>query len=321
VQYNVNPLLLENASTPDTVAVIVQHTYGIPCDMQAISTWAAAKRISLIEDCCHCFGSRTDGRLCGTFGEFAFFSGQWNKPFSTGLGGFLLVNNPALADKVEALLAREAKTPGRFRRLVLRLQILAHESLVTPRTMGRLMRLYRKLNKLGLVVGSSTASELREDAMPVDYLAKMAPCQVRKGLRELGRIHKNISHRLRLTAYYHERLPALGFAPLGSGPVADWPLLRYPVRVANKEAVLTAAVRERIEIGSWFDLPLHDAEMALDNFGYRAGQCPQAELACREVINLPTHLKVDLATANRVLDFLQCHAQPAPTPAHQPSHA
>ena len=87
--FNVNPALLDAAARPDAAALIVQHTYGIPCDMAAIGDWTSRRGIPSIEDCCHSFGTKTNGRLCGTFGKFAFMSGQWNKPFSTGLGGML----------------------------------------------------------------------------------------------------------------------------------------------------------------------------------------------------------------------------------------
>ena len=95
--YNLDPKQLETAAADGVAAIIVQHTYGIPCDMTAVERWAGARGIPVVEDCCHTFGTSVDGRLCGTFGSFAFMSGQWSKPFSTGLGGMLLMNDAALA--------------------------------------------------------------------------------------------------------------------------------------------------------------------------------------------------------------------------------
>lgn len=109
--YNLDPQRLAAAASDDVAALIVQHTYGIPCPMVEIQRWADSRGIPLIEDCCHTFGTRIDGRLCGSFGAFAFMSGQWSKPFSTGLGGILLVNDPALAARVERLIQEEAHTP------------------------------------------------------------------------------------------------------------------------------------------------------------------------------------------------------------------
>lgn len=301
--YNLNPDLLEQIDTEKVSAVVVQHTYGIPCGMARIQAWADAEEVSVIEDCCHTFGVRVEGRLCGTFGRFAFMSGQWNKPFSTGLGGILLVNDPSLADEVSQLLDNEARQVGFLSNLFLSAQIRAFETLVTPRTTARITRFYRVLNRLGLVVGSSSEGELRGD-MPEKYLSTMAPCQIAKGLRELGRIEENIRHRKRLTAFYHGRLADLGFGPLRMD-VEELPLLRYPVRVTNKNAVLEAAEKSAVEIGSWFEIPLHPAETRMADFGYRSGMCPEAERASEQVINLPTHLKVDEKTAERTLRFLK----------------
>jgi dTDP-4-amino-4,6-dideoxygalactose transaminase len=307
--YNIAPALLKEAPR-DVSAVVVQHTYGIPADVAAVGRWAASGNLPMIEDCCHAFGTRVDGRLCGAVGDFAFMSGQWNKPFSTGLGGMLLVNKAALAERVQRILDEEAVAPGPLKSLVLAGQLLAHDLLVRPSTAGRLMQWYRRFTRWGLAVGSSSESELKGE-MPKRYLATMAECQARRGLRELRRIQENISHRKRMTAFYHAELPRLGFAPLGVPAAEDMPLLRYPLRVANKEEVLVRAVDARVEIGSWFEIPLHPAGTRMEDFGYIEGMCPEAERASREVVNLPTHLKVDQRTAEKTLDFLARHAKPA----------
>jgi perosamine synthetase len=307
--YNIRPDLLD-AAPSGAAALVVQHTYGIPCDIAAIGGWAERRRLPIIEDCCHAFGTKVDGRLCGTLGKFAFMSGQWNKPFSTGLGGMLLVNDSALADAVQRLVQSERNQPGRLTDLVLRCQIAAHDWLVRPSSAMLLTLLYRALNRVGLVRGSSSPGELR-GVMPDDYFTGMAPCQVRRGLRELARIDANIRHRVGLTAFYQRELARIGFSPLRVCGVEEMPLLRYPVRVANKAEVLSRAVRSGVEIGSWFECPLHPEGTRQEDFGYRDGMCPEAERAAREVVNLPTHLKVKPGTAERVLEFLRRHATPA----------
>jgi dTDP-4-amino-4,6-dideoxygalactose transaminase len=308
--YNLNPALLDSAAPPDIAAIIVQHTYGIPCDMTALGAWAKTKNVPVIEDGCHAFGSCWRGRLCGTFGVFAFMSGQWNKPFSTGLGGLLLVNDPVLADRVAQIIRDEAFVPRAWENLLLRVQILAHQLLVRPSTAMMTTSLYRVLGRLGLVIGSSSAGELRVE-MPRRYLGVMAPCQARQGLKEMARIEENIRHRRRLTAFYQVELPRLGFTTIPLPVVDELPLLRYPVRVSNKEEVLSRASRAGVEIGSWFEVPLHPAETNMESLGYRQGMCPEAEAASREVVNLPTHLKVDRRTAEKTLEFLARCAQPA----------
>ena len=110
--YNLDPTRLDAAAGDRVSAVIVQHTYGIPADMAAVGAWASSRSLPVIEDCCHTFGVRIGGRLCGTLGSFAFMSGQWNKFFSTGLGGMLLVNETTLAERVAEILRNELLAPG-----------------------------------------------------------------------------------------------------------------------------------------------------------------------------------------------------------------
>jgi dTDP-4-amino-4,6-dideoxygalactose transaminase len=306
--YNVDPALLDRVP-PDVAAVVVQHTYGIPADLAALGRWAAGRGIPLIEDCCHIFGVRAGGRLCGTWGAFSFMSGQWNKPFSTGLGGILLVNDAGLAERVGEILDREALSPGRLKSLLLAVQIMAFRFLVRPETAARMTSLYRAASTLGLAVGSSSTGEYR-GVRPAGYLSRMAACQAREGLREMAAIDENLQHRARLTAWYQQRLPGLGLAALGAMPAEGLPLLRYPVRVANKQELLAAAASQRLEIGSWFEVPLHPAGTRHEDFGYRQGMCPAAERACAEVINLPTHRRVGEQMAERTLDFLRVHARP-----------
>lgn len=307
--YNLNPDLLAQAYSSDVSAVIVQHTYGIPCEMGTFKAWADSKGMPVIEDCCHTFGARCGDQLCGTFGRFAFMSGQWNKPFSTGLGGMLLVNDTGLADRVADIIRDEATAPGRLRNLLLLAQILAFERLVTPRTVGWVTDFYRALTKYGLAIGSSSQEEL-DGTIPEGYFAKMASCQVKKGLREMARIDQNIEHRKRLTARYSKTLPRLGFAALPTAMADDRPLLRYPVRVANKAEVLREAKKARVEIGSWFEVPLHPEGTRMEDLGYLPGMCPEGELASKQVVNLPTHMKVSESTADTTLEFLRKVAEP-----------
>ncbi len=125
----------------------------------------------------------------------------------------------------------------------------------------------------------------------------------------MAHLEENIRHRTQLTAFYHRELPRLGFAVSRAIEPGAMPLLRYPLRVGNKREVLSRAGRAGVEIGSWFESPLHPAETRLENFGYTPGACPEAEAASAAVINLPTHLKVGQSAADRTLDFLRKHAR------------
>lgn len=307
--YNINPEHLEQLECRERAVLIVQHTYGIPCDMEPILAWASARGIPVIEDCCLAFGSRYKGQLCGTFGIASYFSGQWNKPFSTGLGGMLIVNNEELAARVQALIEEEMIDPPLSHRFRIWLQLKLYERFITPQTVQFFTHLYRKLSIMGLVVGSSTRSEYQGE-VPENYFMGMTESQARKGVYEIERIEENISHRRMLAKFYKEELPKIGFRPVELREHEDPVFVRYPIRVRNKKEVLEVAYRERVEIGSWFESPLHPEGTDLQRFHYTSGSCPEAEKAAQQVINLPTHRKTSLQEAQRVLAFLQKFGEP-----------
>jgi len=306
--YNIDTAQLPRQTTKATRALIVQHTYGIPAPMDAVMQWSRENNIPVIEDCCHAFGSRYQGRLCGTFGIGAFFSGQWNKPFSTGLGGVLVVHEPKLAAAVKRIHDSARDVPF-TENILLKMQIMAYNTLVTPRTNAFITKLYRVLSRMGIAAGSSSNAELAVQ-MPSNYLKKIAPCQLREGHNNLRSIKEDIAVRRRNTAYYSEELKKAGFATLCCRDDIDTVILRYPVRVANKQEVLSRALAHNIEIGSWFEVPLHPAGTNMVLLQYYTGMCPEAEKAAREVINLPTQSAVTAQEAHRVIEFLKRYARP-----------
>jgi hypothetical protein len=117
--YNVNQETLEAAwrkhSGLRPKAIIIQHTYGIPVEAEPIIHWARDEGLVVIEDCAHVVSSRYHEKACGSLGDAAFFSSQWSKPICTGLGGWGVANNPALADRLrrvrESFLAADKSLP------------------------------------------------------------------------------------------------------------------------------------------------------------------------------------------------------------------
>ena len=190
--YNLDPGLLEKwlTSRQDdrARAVIIQHTYGIPCDLDAITPLAEKGRLLVIEDSCHALGSTYKGRPVGTLGQAAFFSSQWSKPITTGLGGWAEINDPSLVEKMEAVLA-EYPGPKKIESLVLGLQHLAYNLAYHPRMFWILQGLYRKMGAMGLAIGSSTSRELCCEE-PGDYMKSMGKIQE----RQLDNLLANLGH-------------------------------------------------------------------------------------------------------------------------------
>lgn len=316
--FNIDPDRLDAARTPNTRAVIVQHTYGFPADMDRIAAWADRNNLPVIEDCCHALGCDYNGRRLGTFGKFAFFSSQWNKHYTTALGGVLIVNDADLAGRVAALIDREAVAPSRKQVWMLAAQMLAHHMLVYPRTILVAQSIFRWLTARGFVVGSASKEEF-DTRIPPNYVMLMSDLQARVGLCELARLGRNVKHRRKMCAYYRTTLGLEDAVQNGQ------PLVRFPLRVQDRPHFLAAAARSAIEVGTWFECPLHPIETDQEAFGYHDGDCPVAEDAARHMVNLPTHVRVSPAAAKRIAAFVKNYRadrgnRPPAAPGAKPSH-
>jgi len=72
--YNIDPGKIEDAISPDTVAIMVVHLYGQCCEMDTIKAIADRKKLKIIEDCAQAHGAKYNGKLAGTFGDYGCFS-------------------------------------------------------------------------------------------------------------------------------------------------------------------------------------------------------------------------------------------------------
>jgi len=310
--YNLDPGLAENwlssGRNQQARAVIIQHTYGIPCDLDAITPLAQKAGLLIIEDSCHALGSTYKGRPVGTLGHASFFSSQWSKPISTGLGGWAEINDPSLGDKMEAILA-EYPGPKKFESLVLGLQHLAYNLAYHPRMFWILQGLYRKMGAMGLAIGSSTASELCCEE-PGDYMKSMGKIQERQLEKLLRNIGQTIVRRKEQKTLVDALLQEKGFKSLDLASDYDPVVLRYPVQVGNKDQVLSQARLQRIQLGDWFLSPVHPNLEQWENAGYVPGTCPVAETISATTINIPLGPRVSDREIERTVAFLERVAQP-----------
>ena len=88
--------LIEKKITHKTKCIVIQNMLGLSNEVDEIVLLAKKHGLYTIEDCTHGFGGKYNGLYNGLKSDCSFYSSQWNKPFSTGVGGILLVNNQNL---------------------------------------------------------------------------------------------------------------------------------------------------------------------------------------------------------------------------------
>ncbi len=105
---NIDPSKIEEAITDKTRAIMVVHTMGKPCEMDAIMKIAKAHNLMVIEDACEAHGATYKGRIVGTIGDMGAFSFYTAHQIVCGEGGMVVTDNDKLADVV-----RSVKSHGR----------------------------------------------------------------------------------------------------------------------------------------------------------------------------------------------------------------
>lgn len=94
-------------------AMVPMHTFGHPADMTALLAVAHDFGIAVVEDAAESLGSSIGGRHTGTFGLLGTLSFNGNKTITTGGGGAILTNDPALGARAKHLTTT-AKQPHRW---------------------------------------------------------------------------------------------------------------------------------------------------------------------------------------------------------------
>ncbi|MCS5704697.1 DegT/DnrJ/EryC1/StrS family aminotransferase [Synechococcus sp. FGCU-3] len=101
--WNMVPEQVAAAITPRTAAIMVVHIYGLPVDMDPILELAERHQLAVIEDAAELIGGTYKGRPCGSFGHISTFSFYPNKHITTGEGGMVVTDDPALAERCRSL--------------------------------------------------------------------------------------------------------------------------------------------------------------------------------------------------------------------------
>ncbi len=300
--FNMDANDLAQKLTPNMRAIVVQHTYGIPSDMDALMNVADNRGIPVIEDCCHTFVSTYKGRRVGTFGIGSFYSFEWGKPIVAGIGGSAVVNDPAL-EKVLSQSYTAFQEPGFLIQFKITLQYHAFRVLYRPAFYWPVRSLFHKLGSLGLA--ESNYNPVGQDRIAEDFSLRMARPLRKRLQRKLREIDAVTHHSKWVAKQYRSEIQS----PVVKHPIlpekSDVVFARYPLLTDKKEELLKAAHKANVELAEWYATPVHPLkEKELDLVHYQDGMCPNAEMRCKQVVTLPVHRSVKKKDIEKIINFL-----------------
>lgn len=301
--YNLDPANLEQAITDKTKAIIVQHTFGYPADMQSIMKIANKHNIPVIEDCAHSLGATINSKPVGTFGMAALFSFGRDKMISSVAGGVAVTSDPELASAIKDV---QATSPQRT--IVWTLQNLLHPLIVpiSSKLSGRLkigqflLFLSQKLSMLNKVYEKG---ECRSE-IPSIISRRMPNAMALLVLKQLETLKENLQHRKRIADSYSTLLDDKAIR-VQSYTRGEPSYLRYTIEVEHPTKTRMHAKKAGYLLGNWYSDIIMPTSIDLDLLHYRKGSCPNAELLVTKNVNLPTSRAFSLKDAEHIAKIVK----------------
>lgn len=316
--FNMSPDAVERAITPRTCAILVQHTFGIPCDVDALLDIGARKGIPLVGDGAHAIGARWKDRPIGVWGVASFFSTQATKMLTTERGGFTVTADRELAARIREVQAAAAFDSERHERAALlrwcyRAALFARPG-VTPRA--------RAAEAFVAAVGAPGLAGIldfdREEYAAAlngecaePFPSRMPNLLAYAGVLQMQRIEPDLAHRRELAAYLESELPQRG-AVIANYPrdraAPSW--VRFPFLVEDRAAWAASMERAGLAPGYWLNDPIHPKGSNWQASGYVRGSCPNAEYVAEHILNIPVHSRVSLERLQRWLHYVGIKGKP-----------
>lgn len=276
---------------PRTRAIIVQHTLGVPSEVEAIVSLAKQHRLVTIEDCALAIGSTRCGRPIGSFADAAVFSMELSKTITTGWGGVLVVHDRSLADLTSAAYENVVDLPySRAVRQLLQTATCAafYDRTLYPATRYAIAALYR----FG-VFRASTPRGQENGSLGEWYTHRLPEPQTRLAAslwRRLPEIVTRMSVTREKLLGAAEESGALLVALPGEGDTCVSP--RISLLVKDRPRAVRWFAKRGIDLGTWFDWPVTPRPTQPEWLGYHPGMCPNAEVVAAHIINIPAHDRI-----------------------------
>ena len=266
---NLDESRLEAAITPKTRAIVPVHYAGVGCEMDVIMEIADRHQLAVVEDNAHGLFGKYKGKYLGTFGSMASQSFHETKNFTSGEGGALVINDPALVERAEVIREKGTNRSRFFR--------------------GQ--------------VDKYTWVDIGSSYLPSDILAAFLLAQFEQ--REKIQLHRRQvweMYYVGLNDWAQAHDVQLPHIPAHCEQSYHMFYLLLPTLELRQR--LITYLRERGVYSVFHYLPLHLSDMG-QSFGGKIGDCPVTERVSDQLVRLPFHNALSSAEQEQVIDLLQ----------------
>jgi dTDP-4-amino-4,6-dideoxygalactose transaminase len=265
---NIDEMLIEDAITPRTKAIIVVHYAGVGCEMDRILTIARQYGLKVIEDAAQGVNAFYNGKALGSLGDLGTYSFHETKNFSCGEGGALCLNDPALIERAEIIRDKGTNRRQFFRGQVDKYTWVEIGSSYVPSEITSAY-LYGQLEQMDEITQ-------RRRQIYQFYRLHLKPLEA-EGLLRLPRIPEDCE------SNFH-----LFFVLLPNSATRD---------------ALMAHLKSQGILAVFHYIPLHASPMGL-KFGYREGALPVADDLASRLLRLPLFHDLTEPDQQRIVDCI-----------------
>ena len=278
---------LEN--NPSIKVLMIQNTLGYVCDIPAISEVCKSRNIILIEDLAHSIGSMyQDGREAGTVGDFTALSFSQDKTIDTVSGGALIIRNEKyqgyFMPAFESVDGKQQLKDRWYPMLTYKIRKSYFWGL------GKLLhKLYKNLGILSQPMGKLETITLHK--LPAWYSGLV--------FFQFQKLEDNLKHRKEIAEIYKANLSPKVLLTNLLPQVSTTTNLRFPISIEGRDGLVAFLKKQNINVSDiWYDAPVAPEKyMRLTDYH---NQCPEAEKLSKKMLNLPTHINVNVAHAKYI---------------------
>lgn len=290
---------LKRKITSKSKVVMVQHTFGLPANLDEILEICQKNNLILIEDCAHSLGAEYHGKKVGTFGKAAFFSFSRDKIISSVYGGMTVTNDDNLADKIRNY-QEKIGYPSYFWIFQQLLHPILMNWLILP-TYSIFGKYLLILFQLFHILSKAVHWQEKRGRKPGYFPKKMPNVLTILALNQFQKLGRFNNHRKEIADFYRRELKDTVFQlPLDLEQI----YLRFTVRHPKAHDIIKKAWQKNLLIGDWYTTPIAPHDTKLEKMQYFFGNCPKAEKLTKETLNLPTHINISKQDAEKIVNFL-----------------
>jgi dTDP-4-amino-4,6-dideoxygalactose transaminase len=269
--------------------IIIQHSFGIPAEVDKIISLAKKRHVHVLEDCTVALGASYRGKKVGTFSDAAFFSFGRDKIISSVFGGMILTKNKNLYLKM-----KDARDKLNWPKPGWLIQQLLHPILtsmiLSVYNLGfsklRLGKILLFLSQNLRILSKAIYKEETVGHRPSNFPQKMPGALAKMALNQLHKLNNFNNIRVKSAKMYYQFLDDKKFILPSFNKGSVW--LRVPIIVSNPEALLKYMSSYNIILGDWYKKPVVPVK-DLNLVKYTKGSCPNAEHYASHMVNLPTN--------------------------------